>query len=142
MGLIQPLFMAGVLLTVRKIGKNVHFLVSPAYYSFFSLIFFSVLCVIMNFAQGYKTEWDFLLILYLSLAGVFEYLGQMTITCALQYEKAGRVAALEYVQVILGFVLELVLFKGEVGIASIVGSVLITGSSLTVTLLKCAGRIK
>lgn len=80
--------------------------------------------------------------LYLSLAGVFEYLGQMTITCALQLEKAGRVAALEYVQVILGFILEIALFKGAVGIAEIIGSILITGSSLTVTLLKCTGRIK
>lgn len=66
----------------------------------------------------------------------------MTITCALQYEKAGRVAALEYVQVIFGFILELTLFKGRVGIAEIIGSILITGSSLTVTLLKCTGKIK
>ena len=53
MGLIQPVFMAGVLLTVRKIGKGLHYLVSPAYYAFFSLSIFVASCLIMLVAQGF-----------------------------------------------------------------------------------------
>ncbi len=85
MGLLQAIFMGGVLIVVRKIGKGLHYLVSPAYYAFFSLALFSLICLVIHFAWGFDTDWSATLVVYLAFSGIFEFLGQMTITIALQY---------------------------------------------------------
>ena len=41
-----------------------------------------------------------------------------------------------------GFLIEITIFKGNIGAAEIVGSILISGSSFLVTMLKCSGVIK
>lgn len=76
------------------------------------------------------------------LSGFFGFLGQTAMATALQHEKAARLAGLEYIQIVFGFILDILLFKGTIGLPEILGSLLIAMSSLIVTLLKCTDKLK
>ena len=103
---------------------------------------FSIFSIINYVGFGHETQYNQNLYLYLCLSGVVGFFGQNCLSLALQNEKAGRLAGLEYFQVVFGFLIEITIFKGNFGAAEIVGSILISGSSFLVTMLKCSGVIK
>ena len=81
------------------------------------------------------------MVLNIIASGVFGYTGLIAMAAALQNEKAGRIAMLEYAQVVFGFLADILLFNGHIGVSEILGSALITVSSLSITILKCSNKI-
>ncbi len=129
--------MASVFVFTRRLVKSLHYIVIPVYFYFLSSCVYVVISVTLFLVKGSDTKWSWEVVALLVGSCSLEFVGQIGVANALQYEKAARIASLEYLQLILGFLFDILVFKGHIGVAEIVGSFLISASSLTVTLLKC-----
>ena len=75
--------MSIAIIIIRKIGKGVHSLVSPAYFQLFALSFYSVIMVIIGLTEGIHTHYSVELVLYILGSGLFGYFGQIAMALAL-----------------------------------------------------------
>ena len=132
MGFMQPIFMALTVIIIRKIGKRIHSLTTPAYFQLFALLVYLACLLVVGLTHGIHTHYTLELAIYIIASGVFGYIGLVAMAAALQNEKAARIASLEYVQIVFGFVFDIFLFHVDIGPSQILGSVLITFSSLNV----------
>ncbi len=113
----------------RALGRDVHFAVSPALFgvgcavvspALYSTGLFGAVGAVHRHSAG-----EFGVI---ALIGLAEALGQTLMAKALQIEKAGRVAAVAYTQVVNACLIDLLIFKVQIlglewaGIAAVVGS--------------------
>ena len=105
------------------------------------MIIYATILLVVGLTDGIPTHYTSELILYILGSGVFGYIGLVAMAAALQHEKAGRIATLEYVQIVFGFIFDIFLFNAVIGPSEILGSALIAVSSLSITILKCTNRI-
>ncbi|KAH7235577.1 hypothetical protein BKA59DRAFT_425583 [Fusarium tricinctum] len=121
--------------TIRVIGKRAHSLVSVNYFATLATISSFVIITIhprLHFEiPNSGAEW----ILLLSI-GVSGFMFQLLLTEGLQREKAGRATNLIYVQMVFAVIIERVVWGTTPPLASFVGSALIIGSAVWVTLQK------
>lgn len=76
------------------------------------------------------------------LASIFSFFGQVFSSRAFQLEKAARIAAISYIQLVTGFLWDIFYFEATLEWHHIVGSILIIGMIIVFGLLKAFGVIK
>lgn len=115
-----------VILTIRKIGNRVDSY-TITYYN--SLISFIVPLIIVPMTTHFQlppcgnARW------LLILVGVLGFLGQIAFTKAAQLEKASLVAVIRTMDVIFGYILEVIIFHSAPTLLSIFGSLLVIAGS-------------
>ncbi|KAF4951895.1 hypothetical protein FSARC_12788 [Fusarium sarcochroum] len=123
--------------TIRVIGKRAHSLVSVNYFAMLATVSSFLIITIHPDLQfevpRSVAEW----ILLLSI-GVSGFLLQLLLTEGLQREKAGRATNLIYVQMVFALIIERIVWGTTPPAASFIGSALIIGSAIWVSLQKKA----
>jgi drug/metabolite transporter (DMT)-like permease len=96
------------------------------------VFYFSVVCCIFSPIASYfteefhspsKSQW-----LPMIGLGVVASLGQVCLNRGLQLEKAAKASAMNYLQIVFAFIMEITIFRQDVNPWSIGGALLITGS--------------
>lgn len=68
---------------------------------------------------------------------MFSFLGQSFNVLAYTYEKAAKVAATNYLEIVYGFLFGAVLFGEPIRVSDIVAGVLIVSCTFIISLVKC-----
>ncbi|OAQ58292.1 hypothetical protein VFPPC_11632 [Pochonia chlamydosporia 170] len=123
--------------TIRVIGKRVHSLVSVNYFAVLSTLT-SFLALVILPDIGFKVpqspeQW--LLLLSIGFSG---FLLQVLLTEGLQRERAGRATNMMYVQLVCALIIERVVWGTVPPVESFIGSALIIGAAVWVSLRKKA----
>ncbi|KAF4981028.1 hypothetical protein FZEAL_3080 [Fusarium zealandicum] len=123
--------------TIRVIGKRAHSLVSVNYFAVLATVS-SFLIIMIHPDLRFKipqsaAEWTLLLSI-----GVSGFLLQVLLTEGLQREKAGRATNLIYIQMVFALIIERIVWGTTPPPASILGSALIIGAAVWVSLQKKA----
>lgn len=124
---------AFTLVVLRKIGKSVHYYLSVWYYAVIGFIE----CIITVSVLG---EWkipscgrDRWMLILMALLGIA---GQSFLTKALQNEKAGPVALMRTIDVVLAFIFQFIFFNQAPTLLSLGGALCIVASTSGVALRK------
>lgn len=130
---IGALGAAFTMVVIRKIGKSVHYYLSVWYYAVIGFIE----CIITVSVLGEwkipfcgRDRWMLMLIAVLGIAG------QTFLTKALQIEKAGPVALMRTVDVVLAFIFQFIVFNRAPTLWSLGGALCIVASTSGVALQK------
>lgn len=75
-------------------------------------------------------------------SGASTFVSDMLITLAMKHEKAGRLAAMSYLEIVYGFILDATVFHGFIQYSDVVAAILIIGCNLILAFLKCFDKIK
>lgn len=89
-----------------------------------------------------NSHYSGLVFLLLVGSGISTFFSDMLITLASKHEKAGRLAAISYFEIIFGFILDASVFGGSIVYADLIAAFLIISCNLVLALLKCANRIQ
>ncbi|KAI0399103.1 DUF6-domain-containing protein [Xylaria palmicola] len=121
--------------TIRVIGKRAHSLISVNYFAVLSTVGSAVIISAhpdLHFIlpQG-VTQWVLILII-----GVAGFLLQFLLTEGLQREKGGRATNMTYFQMVLALIIERVIWGTTPAVLSLVGSALIIGAAIWLSLQK------
>ncbi|TNV76672.1 hypothetical protein FGO68_gene12186 [Halteria grandinella] len=129
---------------VKKMGKEVHYLMSPWSWCIANFILAPIFTVVQRVSlmphqfhvyNGY----DVILILGIS---VFMVLNMTFATLAYQNEKAGRVSPIAYSQIFIVAILDVVIFGTSLSWNQWLGGAIIVFSNLSISMLKCFEIIK
>nr|XP_006630424.1 PREDICTED: solute carrier family 35 member G1 [Lepisosteus oculatus] len=124
---------ASTFVVLRKMGKSVHYYLSVWYYAVIGLIE----CVIALFVLKEWTVpfcgWDRWILMLIGLLGIA---GQTFLTKALQVEKAGPVALMRTMDVVLAFILQFLFLNRTPTWWSLGGAICVIGSTSGVALRK------
>ncbi|KAH8673797.1 DUF6 domain protein [Xylariales sp. PMI_506] len=123
--------------TIRVIGKRVHSLVSVNYFAVSATVT-SFLVLTVHPDLGLKVPQSTAQWLLLLSIGVSGFLLQVLLTEGLQREKAGRATNLIYMQMVFALIIERVVWGTTPPVESFVGSALIIGAAIWVTLQRNA----
>jgi len=127
---------------MRIMRNDIHYSVSPFWFSigctFLSPIFSADWMTKAETTTTYTGELVFLI----SIASIGSFFGQVFQSRAYQLEKAGRVAAFNYLQIVTGFLWDILFFKSHLKLTDIIGSLLIIGTLFLFTILRALGKIK
>ncbi|KAF5627608.1 transporter [Fusarium sp. NRRL 25303] len=123
--------------TIRVIGKRAHSLVSVNYFAVLATVSSFLIIMIHPDLQFEipKTIAEWCLLLSIGISG---FLLQLLLTEGLQREKAGRATNLIYVQMVFALIIERIVWGTTPPITSFIGSALIIGSAIWVSLQKKA----
>ena len=138
--IILPFTSTGIYLILRKIGQRVHFLVIPTW---FGVVQGLTVTPIWLGMRSSNEKWNItmngvIIILIMSIGG---WLGQLFMNKSLQLEKAGRVAAVGYIQIPLMFLCDAFYFNIIITWPVVLGSVLIIICNFTVGILRMLNMI-
>ncbi|KAL7869852.1 hypothetical protein AOLI_G00138400 [Acnodon oligacanthus] len=128
---------ACTMVTLRKLGKNVHYYLSIWYYATLGFIECVVALFIMDEWTMPSCGWDRWTLIAIGLLGIA---GQIFLTKALQIEKAGPVALMRTMDVVLAFVLQFLFLNRKPTWWSIGGALCVISSTSGVALRKCFRR--
>ena len=139
--LLSSLTATGVYLLTRLMGKRVHFLVNPTW---FGVVQSTLITPIWMGIRSSNESWDITTngLFSLLLICIGGWLGQVFMNKSLQLEKAGRVAAIGYIQIPILFFCDVFYFKVEISWPVILGSILIILCSFIVSLLRMLNMIQ
>ncbi|KAF4448673.1 hypothetical protein F53441_7926 [Fusarium austroafricanum] len=123
--------------TIRIIGKRAHSLVSVNYFATTATLSSFIIIMVHPTLQFEipKSVPEWILLLSIGASG---FLFQVLLTEGLQREKAGRATNLIYVQMVFALIIERVVWGTTPPLTSFIGSALIIGSAIWVTLQKKA----
>ena len=121
---------AGAYVIVRRLRRTEHTLVVVFYFAFIATIL-SIPTAAPTAQWPTGLEWGILLGI-----GVVTYLAQVMLTRGLHLEKAGRATAISYLQIVFAFVWGMLLFGEYPTSLSVVGAVLIIGSTGAIAWLR------
>nr|XP_039264157.1 solute carrier family 35 member G1-like [Styela clava] len=124
--LVSALMASSSYLSIRKIGTQTHYLIVTWYYSIVGCILDPVILIISGQYQPPCLS-QIPIILLLTASG---FLGQVTLTLALQHERAGTVAVLLTLQIIVVYFVQVVFLNDIPSMLSIIGTVLIFCTSI------------
>lgn len=124
------LFSALAYAIVRRLGRTEHPLVTVLW---FPLVATPITLPLALMAGHLPDLMDLLLLLGV---GVSSQAAQVRMTRGLQLERAGRATAVTYVQVVFAFILGAVFFDELPTVWSIVGTLMIVGTTITLAFLK------
>ncbi|KAI1505231.1 DUF6-domain-containing protein [Biscogniauxia marginata] len=119
--------------TIRMIGKGAHSLISVNYFAILATIGSSVIILVhpeLHFVlpKG-AMQWTLLTVI-----GIAGFLLQFLLTEGLQREKAGRATNMTYIQMVFVLIIERVIWGTTPPIMSFVGSALIIGAAIWLSL--------
>ena len=121
--------------TLRWIGKRAHPLISMTYFAGWCLIVSTVAIVTVP-SVGFRLpsnleEWG-----YLVLLGLSGFVMQFFLTAGLAHEKSSRATNMVYTQILFALAFDKIIFNTTPGGWSLVGSSLVLGSALYITVHK------
>ncbi|KAI1117800.1 DUF6-domain-containing protein [Nemania sp. NC0429] len=125
--------------TIRVIGKRAHSLVSVNYFAVLSTVGSALIILVhpdLHFMlpQG-AVQWTLLAVI-----GVAGFLLQFLLTEGLQREKAGRATNMTYFQMVFALIIERAIWGTTPPVLSLIGSVLIIGGTIWLSLQKTKPR--
>ena len=127
---------------MRIMRNDIHYSVSPFWFSigctFLSPIFGMQQMSTKPSTYSYTGE----VLVYMCIASVASFFGQVFQSRAYQLEKAARVATMNYIQIVTGFLWDILFFKSKLQVLDIIGSLLIILTLFTITVLKAMGKVK
>jgi len=131
---------SAVHLITRKMGCDVHFLINPTWLGVVQAI---MLAPVWLYIRSNGSAWmpSSSVIFYTCMACLGSWLGQIFMNKSLQIEKAGRVAAVGFLQIPILFFCDLFYFKLSIGWAVILGSILIIMCSLIAGILRLLNKL-
>lgn len=127
----------------RKLGKKVHFLVPPFYQAIFSAFIAPLLMIVfLRYRTAHTTHYGVYEILMIIAISVCMFIAQIFSTKAYQNDKAGRVAPVNQLQIIFNWILDFAILGTRPTPSELVGGLLIIGSNLIISVLRCFNIIK
>ncbi|CDW91868.1 drug metabolite transporter permease [Stylonychia lemnae] len=126
-----------VFLVCRKIGKDIHQSIHPFYFAMMSAVGATLALFLSNIPSYPLSRSDFIM---LSLCGLCSWVQQEGQSISLQYEKAARSAAINYLVVFNSFVIDALLFGETVKTSDLLGALFIIFFTLLNAILKCFGK--
>lgn len=126
-GLAGAICSAAAYITVRKLGATEHPAVIVGYFSLVSIVG-SIPLALPHWIWPTPMQWLVLLVI-----GVSTHLGQMAITHGLRLERAGTATATAYLQIVFAAMWGVLFFAEIPDAGTIVGSIVIVGSTLALT---------
>lgn len=124
---------------VKDIGKQVHFLAFPFMYTIIGIVIFPIPMLLFDKVFAEFTGFDVFLIFCISLC-TFLYISFLAL--GFQNENAGRVAMINYFQIIFMYLSDLFLFDKRLEVLELFGILLIFGFNFTNGILKTLKRKK
>lgn len=125
---------------LRQLGQTIHFAIPSFYWALLVCVLTPVVVIVGNFPDG--STYSAGVFLLLAGSGISTFLSDMLITLAMKREKAGRLAAMSYLEIVYGFILDATVFNGFIQYSDLVAAVLIIGCNLILAFLKCFDKIK
>ena len=125
----------------RVLGTDVHCTVSPGYFGLGGLFIFGIALgdfSSTNTTTHYNTE----TIINLFVVSISGFVSQILLTIAFQFEKAGRIAILSYLQVVNACLIDIFIFKIPITVLQYFGIILIVSSGGGLMILKGLEIIK
>ncbi|XP_016368796.1 solute carrier family 35 member G1-like [Sinocyclocheilus rhinocerous] len=124
---------ACTMVILRKIGKSVHYYLSVWYYAVVGLIECVIVLFILDEWAIPSCGWDRWMLMAIGLLGIA---GQTFLTKALQIEKAGPVALMRTMDVVLAFILQFLFLNHKPTWWSLGGALFVISSTSGVALRK------
>ncbi|XP_030629982.1 solute carrier family 35 member G1 [Chanos chanos] len=124
---------ACTMVVLRKLGKSVHYFLSVWYYAVIGLIECVITLFILNEWTLPNCGWDRFNLMAIGLLGIG---GQTFLTKALQIEKAGPVALMRTMDVVLAFILQFLFLNRKPTWWSLGGALCVVSSTSGVALRK------
>ncbi|KEY71219.1 hypothetical protein S7711_02329, partial [Stachybotrys chartarum IBT 7711] len=121
--------------TIRVIGKRAHSLISVNYFAMIAT-FMSFFIILIHPDLSFKVPKSTAQWLLIVSIGISGFMLQFLLTEGLQREKAGRATNLIYTQIIFSLIIERVVWGTLPPAASLIGSLLIIGAAVWVSLQK------
>jgi drug/metabolite transporter (DMT)-like permease len=141
-GIMAAVMIAGSFTMVRIVAINFHFMIPMFYYwlatTAFAPLGYLVLLFIGHQPNVYTSD-DLMRLLVLWIFGFFS---QFFLSASYKLEKAGRVSSVRYLQIVLSFLVDVMVFKTSFSIQEIIGTALILTTNLGIVVLKWTGKIK
>ena len=128
--LLSALLVGLVFVLIRKIGDTEHYLVIVFYFMFASFLVSGIACLFV-FEKPIGMEW-----VYLISSGIVGFIGQITMTQALQMEETNSIVPFKYSEIIFTLIMGWVLFGERQSMMSLLGIGLILTAVLTNTYIK------
>eukprot|EP00347_Sterkiella_histriomuscorum_P016511 403352903 len=127
---------------IRKMGKDVHYLQSPLFFSLTNLMLCPIFQGLRLTVRPYLNVYSQYDVMMIVLVAIFQFCNLIFATLAYQFEKAGRVSPIAYSQIILVSILDVLYLGTRLKVNQIIGGIIIVCSNLTISILKCAEVIK
>lgn len=125
-------------LIVRNLGKDVHFFMVPVFYSAIGMLLFPIPMVMFDSVYPVLSLYQ---VFVLFLVGLFTFLYQAFMSLGLQYENAGRVSMVNYLQVALMYGSDLLLFSKPFAAMELAGTLLIFSFNFSNGVIKAVKRM-
>jgi len=123
---------------VRNLGKEVHFLMVPIFYSTIGILLFPIPMILFDSVYPTFTIFQVFMIF---IIGLCTFIYQAFMALGLQMENAGRVSMVNYLQVALMYITDLLIFHKKFNYLDLVGTCLIFGFNLSNGIIKVVKRI-
>ena len=137
------LFFAIAQMMTRKLGKKVHFLIVPLYQSIFSAFIAPLLMILfLRYRTAHTTHYGIYEVSMVVLISICMFVSQIFQTKAYQTDKAGRVAPVNQLQIIFNWILDFAVISTRPSSNELVGGLLIIGSNIIISVLRCFNIIK
>lgn len=129
--ILSSAFLVGlVFVLIRKIGTSEHYLVIIFYFMFSAFCVSGIVCL-FKWESPIGIEW-----FYLLASGIAGFIGQLTMTQALQMEETNMIVPFKYSEIIFTLIAGWILFGEQQSIYSLIGIACILFAVLTNTLIK------
>jgi drug/metabolite transporter (DMT)-like permease len=137
-------FVAAVLkaledIIVRNMGKEVHCFMVPVFYCTLGMLLFPIPMIIFDKTYPILSLYQ---IVVLFFVGLFTFLYQTFMSLGLQYENAGRVSMVNYLQVALMYASDLMLFGKPFSTMELTGTLLIFSFNFINGIFKAMKRLQ
>jgi drug/metabolite transporter (DMT)-like permease len=144
---------AFALLCMRIMRNNIHYSISPFWFASGCCFCSPIVHMVQLNSSWYDennmlilnketTVYDTKTILLITAASVSSFFGQIFASRAFQLEKAARISAINYLQIVVAFIWDIFYFKSNFEWTDILGCVLIIGVIFMFTLLKAIGVLE
>ena len=131
--------------SVRMISKQVHYLIPPLAFAIGNLLTSPMYLMARNMVSSEPKEltiYNWTCIFYLLVIVCSIYFGLIFQTLSFKYEKAGRVTPINYLAVVINCIIDIIVFNNHMKVNQVIGCLMIIGSTLSISLLKCFNVIK
>jgi len=124
--IVSALFKSLEDIIIRNVGKDIHFLIIPFVYSLVGIILYPLILILAanHIGTVHISHFDLFLLALIALCS-FAY--QSFMALGIQNEKAGRASMINYLQIPLMFIMDLIIFKKAFVFYDILGTFIIFG---------------
>ena len=127
---------------MRKMANRLYFMLPPFYFATWSSVIATPIALYQMSRQPTPTHYTWEGILYLFGVSVFAFIGQVAASRAYQLEKAGRVAPVNNIQLIMNLLFDVFILGSKLTAQEMLGALLIIFCNILISVLKCTGVIK